>query len=1142
MQKIQKIKPPLLRIMKYSLLQLFLACVFSSLSVANVYTQELLNRTVSLKVDNAAFKNVLLNLEKEADVKFVYSSRSVQLDRKMSVHVTDKRLSEVLDMVLRPLMLNYQVVGGQIIINTIDEEDKALSEANVVVQPIKDQTVKGKVTDETGAGLPGANVLIKGTKKGVSTNGNGEFSISFPDGSDVVLVFSSVGYITQETAVGSRTSINISLVPDNKSLAEVVVVGYGTQKKSDVTGAISSINEKAIKEVPTSNIGSALQGRVAGLEIQRAGSTPGSGNQIRIRGERSINGSNDPLIVLDGIPFDGGLNDINNNDIASIDVLKDASATAIYGSRGANGVILITTKRGKSGETKITYNGYYGISSIINKYPVYNAEQYQATRNISVYSSGYMPGEIASIASGKTTDWQDLMYKNGYITDQNISVSGGKDENIFTIGGGYFKESTVLPGQDFERFTVKGSTDTKIGRILKFGISSLTTLTTTNGSQFVNPMYPILTLSPLMQPYDANGNIVISPAGNNDDVNQYNPLLLYRDTNSWVDRVRRLRTFNSLYAEAQLAEGLKYRVNIGVDLSFQENAQFQKGDSYFRPNANSLGSMNNAKASSLLMEHLLYYDKTIAKKHKLNFTGLWSVQKSQSYNTYIKREGIAADFIQFYDLSQVTDEAKANTVISGSESSRGMISMMARINYAYDDKYLLTLTGRRDASSVLADGHKTLFYPAVSVGWNIANEAFMKEIPVIASLKLRAGWGTTANQSIGPYSTLGGVVPYLYQGSQSVPIKYNFGSTVVSGYNINTLPDQNLTWESTEGKNVGVDFGILGNRITGSVEWYHQYTKGILYGVTLPATTGVTGQYLTNVGEMSNHGMEFSVSSVNIKTAQGFTWNTDFNLSFNRNKLEKLDGSVTQNIANGLYVGHPLTAIYDYTKLGIWQLNEAEQAAKYGSVPGQLKLADLNNDGKITDVDRSVIGSGQADFQGGLTNRFSYKGVDLSIVLFTRVGGTLVSTIHQPLSNYLTNLDGRRNQLAVDYWTPDNPTNSFPTPAVANPSPVGAAWSTLGYFDATFLKVRSINLGYNLPASLLKVIKASSVKLYFTASNPFILFSPYIQAGGIDPEPSGQGSNGLVGGGPGNISGRNLNIRLTTPSTKSFIFGMNVTF
>ncbi len=1140
MQKIQKIKPPLLRIMKYSFGQLLLICLFSSFSVASGFTQDLLNRTVSLRADNMEFKQVLNNLEKAADVKFVYSSKAIQLNRKVSINANERKLSEVLEMMLRPLQLNYQVVGGQIILNNQDLQPTAERTETVVV-PV-DQTVKGKVTDETGAGIPGANVVIKGTKRGVTTNSNGEFSISFPPSNTVVLVVSSVGYITQEVSVGSRTVINISLVQENKALAEVVVVGYGTQKKSDVTGAIASINDKAIKEVPTSNIGSALQGRVAGLEIQRTGSTPGSGNQIRIRGERSINGSNDPLIVLDGIPFDGGLNDINPDDIASVDVLKDASATAIYGSRGANGVILITTKRGKSGETQISYSGYYGISSIINKYPVYNAEQYRATRNISIYSSGYMQGELESIANGKTTDWQDLMYKKGYITDHNINISGGKDDNVFSIGGGYFKETTVLPGQDFERFTLKGSTDTKVGRILKFGLSTLNTLTNTNGSQFVNPMYPILTLSPLMQPYDANGNIVVSPAGNYDDVNQYNPLLLYRDTNSWVDRVKRLRTFNSVYGEATLAEGLKYRLNIGLDLSFQENAQFQKGDSYFRPNASSLASMNNAKSYSYLMEHLLYYDKTFAKKHKLNFTGLWSVQKSQYYNTYIKREGIAADFIQFYDLSQVTDEAKANTVISGSESSRGMISMMARINYAFNDKYLVTLTGRRDASSVLADGHKTLFYPAVSLGWNIVNEDFMKNLTVVTNLKLRAGWGTTANQSIGPYSTLGGVVPYLYQGSQTVPIKYNFGSTVVSGYNINTLPDQNLTWESTEGKNIGLDFGILGNKITGSIEWYQQYTKGILYGVTLPATTGVTGQYLTNIGEMSNHGMEFSISSVNIKTGRGFTWNTDFNLSFNRNRLEKLDGTVTQNIANGLHVGYPLTAIFDYTKLGIWQSNEAELAAKYGSVPGQLKLADLNNDGKITDADRSVIGSGQADFQGGLTNRFSYKNFDLSIVAFARIGGTLVSTIHQPFSNYLTNLDGRRNQLAVDYWTPTNPTNSFPTPAVANQSPVGSAWSTLGYYDASFVKIRSINLGITLPEWLLKSIKAKSAKIYLTASNPFILFSPYIKAGGIDPEPSGQGSSGLVGGGPGNISSRNLNIRLTTPSTKSFMIQLNVTF
>ncbi|MFY7889981.1 MAG: SusC/RagA family TonB-linked outer membrane protein, partial [Spirosomataceae bacterium] len=1006
-----------------------------------------------------------------------------------------------------------------------------------IVEPAPDQTIKGKVTDESGAGLPGVSVLIKGTKKGVSTNGNGEFSLSFPQGTTVVLVFTSVGYISQEVSVGSRSVINVSLVPDNKALAEVVVVGYGTQKKSDVTGSIASINDKALKEVPTSNMVSALQGRVAGLEIQRTGSTPGSGNQIRIRGERSINGSNDPLVVLDGIPFEGGnLNDINPNDIASVDVLKDASATAIYGSRGANGVILVTTKRGKSGQTKVSYNGYHGVTNVISKYPVYNAAQYQAMRNLSVYSSGYLPQELTSVANGQTTDWQDLMYKSGYITDHNITVAGGKDDNLFTIGGGYFKETTVLPGQDFERFTLKASTDTKIGSRLKIGLSTFNTFNTINGQQFVYPMFPILTLSPLMPAYNTDGNVVKAPAGNLDDANQYSPLLLNSDPKSWEDKIRRLRTFNNFYGEVKITNDLKYRLNIGADFSFQENAQFQKADSYFRAGQTSFASMNNTKSYSLLMEHLLYYDKTIGK-HKIGFTGLWSVQKSQSYNTYTKGENLAADFIQYYDLSQ----ASSNVLMNGSESSRGLISTMARVNYAYDDRYLITLTGREDQSSVLADGHKSIFYPAISLGWNISNEAFLKNNAIVSNLKLRGGMGTTANQSISPYSTLGGVVPYLFQGGSRIPIKYNFGSTIVSGYNVNALPDANLTWESTVGKNVGVDFGLLNDRITGTVDYYSQYTKGVLYGVTLPPTSGITGQYLTNIGEMSNWGMEFSLSSLNVQTGSGFKWSTDFNVSFNRNKLEKLDGSVTQNIANGLHVGYPLTAIYDYKKIGIWQLNEAEEAAKYSSVPGQIKLADINGDGKMTDADRSVIGNSQADWQGGMTNRFNYKNFELSIVAFVRMGGTLVSALHQPLSTYATILDGRRNQLAVNYWTPTNPSNDFPMPS-ASISPILSAGSTLGYYDASFVKIRSINLAYNFSDALIKKLKMSAVKLYVTATNPFILFAPYLDKGGIDPEPSGQGSSGLVGGGPGNISSRNLNIRLATPSTKGIIFGANISF
>ena len=1009
----------------------------------------------------------------------------------------------------------------------------------------QNKTVKGRVTNVTGEPVGGATITVVGSQAGTSAGADGSFSLAVP--ANGTLRISAVGYAEQEIKVANQSTISVTMQPSNTQLEQVVVVGYGTQRKRDVTGSIASVNETALREVPVANLQQALQGRAAGLEVQRVGTSPGGGSQIRIRGERSITGSNDPLLVLDGIPYSGSINDINPDDVASIDVLKDASATAIYGSRGSNGVIINTTKRGRSGETRVSYNGYYGVNSVARKYPVYNATEYRAMREISPWAQGYMPEELASIAAGKETDWQDLMYQNGYITDHNLTVSGGGSGSTFSLGGGYYKETTVLPGQDFSRFSLRGTIDSRIGKRIRIGLNSLNNVGVTNGSQFVNPMYPILTLSPLMPAYDSAGNIVKSPTGNNDDrQSQYSPLLLKDNNNSWVDKVRRLRTFNSLYGEVQIVDGLRYRLNVGLDYSQQENDQFQGSDSYFRAKRGNTASVNNSEAWGYTLENLLTYEKTFAQKHRISFTGLYSIQENHTHNTYVSRDSITEDFIQFYDLGQASPTAPYS--ISGGEETNTILSYMARVNYVYNDRYMLTLTGRRDGSSRLAAGHKWHNYPAISAGWNISNEPFMGNVKSISNLKLRAGIGQTSNQAVQAYSTLGGVSALGFQGSTRVPIRYNYGSTSVPGYAPSGIPDPNLDWEYTKTVNIGLDFGFLKNRITGSIDWYKAHTSKILYNVTLPSTSGVPGNFLTNIGEMENKGLEIAVSTLNIQSAakNGFTWSTDFNLFYNRNKLLKLNGLVTENIGNQLFVGQPLSAIYDYTKLGVWQLSEAAQAALYGAKPGQLKLADISGgpdgkpDGKIDVNDRSIIGSGQADLQGGMTNRFTYKGFDLSVVAYARFGGTLISGAYQPTAAYLTILDGKRNGIKVDYWTPTNPTNAYPMPSAQMSSPSEAV-STLGYFDATFVRIRSINLGYAFSNALTKRLNAQSMRVYLTAQNPFILFSPYVNAGGIDPEPTGTGTSGFVGG-ASNISSRALTITLSTPPTRAIIVGVNLTF
>ena len=1011
-------------------------------------------------------------------------------------------------------------------------------------------TVRGVIKNDSGQAVTQASVVVKGQTGGVSSNDQGQFEIGANP--NAVLVISSVGYQTREMAVNGRTSLNVVLVKSNASLDQVVVVGYGTQRKRDVTGSIVSVSAKTLNEVPAANMGLALQGRAAGVEIQRVGTQPGSNTVIRVRGERSILGSNDPLIVLDGIPFEGGgLNDINPGDIASIEVLKDASATAIYGSRGANGVILISTKKGRSGPARVDYNGYAGVNHITKEYPMFNPREYTAMRIAA--NTGYLNDafETSNMAKGVNTDWQKLMYQNGFQSDNNLTVSGGsQDGSSYSLGGGYYKESAVLPGEDFTRYSLRATIDTKVGKHVKVGLNTLNSYNETNGSQFLNTgaMFNMLAASPLYTP-DSGGITVLSPYGNTDDKNStYSPIFLKHNNNSWVDLVKRMRTFNTLYAEVQIIPELKYRVNLGLNYRREEDDQFKGADtkltpSFFRPSQGNTASVNNKEGYGYTVENLLVFDKEFKGGHKLNVTGLYSVQKDISHNTAVSKDSINADFIQFYNLGLSNPSNNVKPVVSGSDSTWGLISYMGRINYSYKDRYLLTATGRIDGSSRLAQGHNYHHYSAVSGGWHISQEKFMESVSFINDLKLRVGYGETSNQSVAPYSSLGNVTPYnnlTQPGNIGSTIHYNYGANnIVTGYNLLSLPNTSLDWEYTRTTDIGLDVTVFSNRVNFTADYYSAHTRNVLFGLKLPISSGVIGNYVSNIGEMSNNGFEFSVSSLNVSTADGFTWSTDVNVFWNRNKLTKLYNGFTQDIGNQLFVGQPLSAIYDYKKTGIWQSGDSAAAAGYGAKPGWIKLADLNKDGKIDpNNDRTVLGSSQADWQGGMTNRFSYKGFDLSFVLYARMGGLLVSQVYQPYADYLSILNGRRNSVKVDYWTPTNPTNKFPSPAGMLGSSIGL--TTLGYYDASFIKMRSINLGYSFDAKVLSSVKAQQIRVYVTAQNPFVLYAPYMREGGVDPEATAVGNTGVQD--PGNLSRRALTIGLATPPTRAFLFGLNVWF
>jgi len=1005
-------------------------------------------------------------------------------------------------------------------------------------------TVTGKVVDEKGETVIGATVKLKSHPGATSTDPNGKFSISVPAGENT-LVISFIGYNTQEVHIPPQSrNLKITLTANANNLNEVVVVGYGTQKKRDVTGAIASISEEALAAVPSDNVVDQLKGRLAGVDIVSNSTQPGASNQIRIRGERSLGGTqsqadaqNQPLIIVDGVPFIGGtMNDINPNDIASLDVLKDASATAIYGSRASGGVILISTKRGKAGKSVMTYNAYYGISHITDEYPVFSGNEYAAfkaeaaagnTVNPGTTAYGLTTAEQTGLANGTNTNWQNLIFRAGYTTDQLLGLTGGSEDTQYGLSAGYHKDEGTVYGQSFERYTLRTTIDHKISNRLRIGLNSLENVSNTNGGNLY-PLYNTISLSPLTSPYNADGSVNLLPLAGSIDAAKVNPLTI---RNPVIQNLsRRLSTFNSLYGEVQILDGLKYRANVGLTYGqTQGNNYLPVSNLYNTATAASQTSESvaNEQDYTYLIENLLTYDKTFGKHH-LTFTGLYSVEKDHSDGSTFNGVGLPADYIQSYNLNLANSVSASN----GTYSEKGLISYMARVNYSFNDRYLLTATVRRDGSSVLTSGHQYLTYPAFALGWNADREDFLKDVSWISTLKLRAGYGVTSNQSVAPYSTLGNLTINAY----------NFGANGYNGYLVTSVP-ANLKFETTDNFNLGLDFSVLHNRISGSIDAYDQRTNNILQTISLPPSNGA-GSTLVNAGKTKGTGLEISLSSLNIRTQSGFTWNTDFNISFYRDAIVALHDNLKEDVGNGWFVGQPFNVIYDYKKIGIWQTSQAAEAAKYGEKPGQIEVQDVNNDGKIDQNDRQILGSYQPKFESGLTNRFSFMGIDVTFVAFARIGQMVAVPYlgsDSGSSGYPFFNTGRVNQYKVDYWTPSNPTNAFPRP---DASGTFLYASTLQYRDGSFIKMRSINVGYTIPSDLLKKAGISSLRVYATCSNPFIIWSPLTKSGlGIDPE--GNGYGGTLAGPSGYSSGaigRAITVGLNDPPTRTFQLGVNLKF
>jgi TonB-linked SusC/RagA family outer membrane protein len=1008
------------------------------------------------------------------------------------------------------------------------------------------QSIKGKVSSSSGEALVGASVVEKGTTNGAITDLDGNYVLAKAD-SKATLVFSFVGFDTKEVAINGQSTIDITL-SEGSALNEVVVVGYGTQKKSQTTGAISSINSRQLTEMPITNLGQALQGRVAGVDVVMSGSKPGSTPTIRVRGRRSFRASNDPLYVVDGIPLSGGYEDLNPNDVQSMEILKDATATAIYGARGANGVIIITTKRGALGtgkkKTTVSYDNYFGQSSALSKLRLFTGEEFAeyVRESRRGATSGYLykdaagnpvptgvkddfadskvdvfdPNVIAGIKAGRNTQYQDLMLRTGQMQNHSLGVQGGDERTAFYIAGSYFKDNGVSPGLDYTRMTLRANIDHQINDIFKVGISTFGMFSTRNGANW-NPYGFSLQQNPLGSPY-------IDPNGNLSDPNNY----LFSQTNdalltnplyeiipgAQIDEQHRYRVFNALYAEAKLMDGLTYRVNFGPDFTVQRSGRFIGSQTNFAKGGNNFASVENRFSFNFVLENIVNYTKAFGK-HNIGATVLHSIQKDKFEQFTSTGQGIAVEKQSFYNLGAASLSLPSSSIFV----PRVINSFMGRINYDYENKYLLTATIRRDGASPFGENVKYGNFPGIALGWNIQNEDFMKNVKVFDVLKLRASWGAVGNQAVAPYQTQGLLGRTVYA----------YGTSSAFGYRPTTIGNPDLQWESSTTKNIGLDFSLLKGRVYGSFEVYKVNTTDLLLADQLPNSTGFSS-VTRNVGETQNAGFEATLSTVNIDKG-GFKWTTDFAFTKNNEQILSLYNGKVDDVGNKWFIGKPLTAMFDYTKDGIWQTEQAAEAAKYGSRVGQIHVTDRNGrnadgtlsgapDGKITADDRVYIGSEIPDWSGSLTSRFSYKGFDASIIIYARIGQTILSGFHQ--SN--NQLAGRYQQIKVDYWTPKNPTNEFPQPNKDQEFPVYN--TTLIYFDGSFVKIRNINFGYTLPSSLTKKLGVESLRLFSSIQQPKIWSQYMTKYNGVDPEVS---ENSSTGGG-------------VTPSTKVVTVGLNVKF
>jgi len=1060
-------------------------------------------RQVSFSGKNTSLETVFNAIKKQTGYAFSYQDKALQYAKKIKeINLHNVSVTTLLDVCFQDQPLTYEIV------------DKTIQ---VKLQAAQQNEVRGQVTDSAGNPLAGVAVKLVGTSKGTVTDEKGAYAITANTGDE--LEFSYIGFVNQRATVNGAT-VNIHLVQQSSStLNEVIVVGYGTVKKKDLTGAVSSLKAEDITLTPTANVMDAVQGKAAGVDILKSSGKAGSGVNVVVRGNRSIYGDNTPLYIIDGIA--GDYSKLNPNDIESIDILKDASSTAIYGSAGSNGVVIITTKKGKNGKAIVDFDSYFGYNGF-PKYPhgltgdsyiKLKREAYRTEKgdypefNNDIFTN---PDQLAAYNAGEWVDWVDLALRNALTQNYSASVRGGNEKSNAYLSINYNDEQGLIKNDKNKKYALRSNINYTISKTVKVGANIQ--FTYTNNDQAAQNIFGnSLTFIPLGIAFDSAGNINHVPVDGvtnplSDQIpNQYrnNTLTMYFAGNAFID-------YNPF-------KGFTYRSIVGTTLSSARNGKYFGTQSIANPEAGfsvPAAVIDNTRDYNYRWENILGYDFSVHNEHHFNLTAVSAWTRNQSEDAYEAGSGFDMDSYSFYNMGAAT-----KTAVRSSYIQTQSLSFVGRINYNYKGKYLLSLSNRWDGVSRLSEGHKWDAFPAGAAAWRISDEGFFRNVRSISSLKLRVGYGVTGNAGgVGAYATQGG--------GYNAPKPVGFGlGTLGPAYILNQqLANTDLGWEKSYNTNIGMDVELFNGVVNFTADWYNTDTKNLLFLRSMPASLGGSWgapfSMWQNIGATNNKGLELLITTQNVKHPN-FSWSTTLTFAANKEKITSLPGN-KDLIASNLFMGHPVNTFYDYKYEGIWQQSEADEAAKYNSKPGDIKLA---TDGTFTAAgthayganDKQILGSGVPKWTGGLQNTFQYKNFDLVVLVTGRWGQMMASNL---ITRYDPTTGVGNSPDDINYWLPENPNGYLPRPGLHSATSGYIGFSALKYVDGSYLKLRNVTLGYTLPKSALDHLHIQRLRLYATANNPYIYTKSKLLKY-QDPETNGSDN---------------------FPLTKQFVFGLNVTF